>query len=668
MHRRGHDHQRDEDGGDQDEGLGVGQRREELALLPGHGEDGEEADHRGENGGEDGGGHLAGSAKHRGRHGLVRGRSPVVAEHALGHHDPHGHDGADGDGNPREGDHVGLQADDPHHPKAHEDREGKHHADHHGGPQVQHQQHDHENGDQDLIQQRVVQRGEDALDEVRAVIEGDDLELAPRQPRRPVLLLVLAHPLEPVLLGERGPGERLEAPFLGERHHFLSFDLLPVDHGLLGEAGGDLLDLLPKVLDRPHGVVAVACDGDAPHRLRPADRECSPPLRRAADHVGDVGDPHRHVVGAVGDHCLFDVLLLVNVPASAEHILHTVDLRDPRPDVEVALSHGLVHLRQRHVVGEQRIRVHLHAIALDVAADGGDLGDPLGPKQAVSHVPVLNGPQLAEVPAAHRVSVGPAALEGVPEDLSQRGRVGAQRRRGALRQRPRGQRGELLQDAAAGPVEVRPVLEDHVDHGDAEHGAAPHLLHPRHPHQLHRERVGHLVLDVPGRPPGPLGDHDLLGGAGVGQGVHGDGVARHPTRKIPVERRHRDPAADHEQRQQHRDQLLLQEEAEHAVERRVGEWASGRMGVWARGRIGVMFCLVVACHSRNPFRSLPCGEWASGRVGEWACGRRLSCPRLISFRSPGVQRLHPPHSREFGHSLTGVHSSGASISRAHRSS
>ena len=75
--------------------------------------------------------------------------------------------------------------------------------------------------------------------------------------------------------------------------------------------------------------------------------------------------------------------------------------------------------------GAQPIRIDVDLVLLDVAADRRDLGDAGNGVELIADEPVLQGAQLAQ-----RVR---GALDRVPEDVSDAGRVGAQRRRDALR-------------------------------------------------------------------------------------------------------------------------------------------------------------------------------------------------------------------------------------------
>ena len=55
---------------------------------------------------------------------------------------------------------------------------------------------------------------------------------------------------------------------------------------------------------------------------------------------------------------------------------------------------------------------------------------------------------------------------------------------------------EAFENPCPSEVEVRAVLEDHVDHRETECGTRPHILDARQALEVDDHRVGHLVLDL----------------------------------------------------------------------------------------------------------------------------------------------------------------------------
>ena len=129
---------------------------------------------------------------------------------------------------------------------------------------------------------------------------------------------------------------------------------------------------------------------------------------------------------------------------------------EPTADVAVAALDGAPDLGEREAVGEQRVRIDLHLVLADVAADARDLRDARDRLQLVAEVPVLDGAEIRQI-----VTSGPID-EGVLVDPPDARRVGTERGRDAPWQAS-GDEVQGLEHAAPCPVEIGPVLEDDVD-------------------------------------------------------------------------------------------------------------------------------------------------------------------------------------------------------------
>ncbi len=115
----------------------------------------------------------------------------------------------------------------------------------------------------------------------------------------------------------------------------------------------------------------------------------------------------------------------------------------------------------------------------------------------------------------------PVAGEDVLVHPAEARRVGAE---GGVRRRrePAAQAVQVLDHPRARPVEVGPVVEDHVHQAHAEEGVAAHRLRARHLQHLGRDRVGDLILDDLRGLLGEVGLDDDLDVAEVGERLERD--------------------------------------------------------------------------------------------------------------------------------------------------
>ena len=141
----------------------------------------------------------------------------------------------------------------------------------------------------------------------------------------------------------------------------------------------------------------------------------------------------------------------------------------------------------RDAIGAQPVGIDVDLVLAHHAADARHLGHARHGVELVADEPVLDRAQIPQ-------RVAPA-LDGVPEDVADARRVRPERRHDARGQRLREQV-EPLEHARAREVEVDVVLEDHVDHREAERRRRADDPHARQPLQAHRERVRDLVLDL----------------------------------------------------------------------------------------------------------------------------------------------------------------------------
>ena len=404
------------------------------------------------------------------------------------------------------------------------------------------------------------------------------------------------------LLAQRGDGALDERrPIVGD----LDLHALRQPALQLRELGLDALDHLERVGAGAH-------DDDAADGLALAV-----PVGDAAAHVrsdddrAEIGDQDRRAVGPRADRRLRQLARVGDVALGAQDVLGLRHLHDPAADLVVGALDHLPHLAERDVVGAQLLRIDGDLVLLHVAADAGDLGDAVGAGQLVLQVPVLDAAQLLQVAglAGQRVDERPADAGG----------VGPERRRHGARQLAL-QLAEILEHAAARPVEIGAVLEDHVDEREVEEAIAAHHLGERHRQHLGGDRVGDLVLDDARRLAGILGEDDDLHVGEIGNGVE---------RRV----RHRVVAADGDEHgHEQREELVVEREGDDALDHGALTRCPRRA---VCGGAGVSFWLRLRLRHRDQ---------------RHAADRTLAGPRLVDERVLGhrtgpvgdVRALHVP--------------------------
>jgi hypothetical protein len=274
-------------------------------------------------------------------------------------------------------------------------------------------------------------------------------------------------------------------------------------HRAVDEIGAVVRDLHPDALrDRAREVGEPSLHrrdhlGDAgagPHHHDPAHRLADAvPLEETAAEVRAEADRpevlHAHRCAPMGAHRdLLQGAQIPHQPAAAHGVLAAGVLEDPAAHLAGRVADPLDDLLQRDVVGAEAGRVQEHLELLLVPAHARHLGHARHLAQGAPQGEVLERPELVQPVAAARVH------QRVLEGPAGAGGVRAERGPGALGELGAG-RGEELLHAAPGPVEVGPLLEDHVHEGHPQHRVAAHARHPRRAGEGAHDGVGDLVLD-----------------------------------------------------------------------------------------------------------------------------------------------------------------------------
>ena len=204
--------------------------------------------------------------------------------------------------------------------------------------------------------------------------------------------------------------------------------------------------------------------------------------------VRNVAEAHRHAARGRDERDLAEVVERLQIARCAHHVFSLAELEHRAAFFLIRSLNRGDDAALRQVVGAQPVGIEHDLVLLHHAADRRDLRDVRHRFELVLQEPILKRAQLREVvPAA-------AIDERVFVDPADACRVRAERGDGVLRQ-ARLHLVQVLEHARARPIEVRAVVEQHVDERVAEERVAAHRLRARHRQHRRRERVGDLVLD-----------------------------------------------------------------------------------------------------------------------------------------------------------------------------
>ncbi len=263
-----------------------------------------------------------------------------------------------------------------------------------------------------------------------------------------------------------------------------------------------------------------------PVELRDAD-----PKIRADRDGGDVAHPQRPTPGPLANRNVCDVLHALEVPEPPDSVVAPGDLDRAGADVLIRAPDGRRHLLRGDAIGLEPHRVEQHLILLHEPADACDLGHTSDALERVTDLEVLDAAELGlgVAGALHRVLIHPADAGRVRSELRLRGP-----------REPSLHSVQPLEDPGPRPVEIGPLLKDHVHERGAEHGLAAHRLDAGHAQHSRNEGIRHLVFDHLRRLARVVGIHDDLHVREVRDRVHRHraGVERARDEERHRERRH----------------------------------------------------------------------------------------------------------------------------------
>ncbi len=283
------------------------------------------------------------------------------------------------------------------------------------------------------------------------------------------------------------------------------------------QARRNLRNLGFHVADDLHRVFAGAHDNDAADGFVPADVKRAAPEIAADLHGRHVLEINRRAAALRQDDVL-QIRIGIDEADAAHDKFHPVFLNHLAADVQIALLYGVHDHLHRHVHRAHPQRRDINLILPHESADARDFRHAGNGVELITHEPVLNRAEPAQIVAAVwrelRVNV-----EIILVNPAETGRIRAEHRRD-----PGGHRAaeiiQPLQHARPREIIVNLVIENNRDEREAEHGIGADGLHARESLQIHRERICDLILDLLRAAPRPVGEHDDLVFAQVGNRIH----------------------------------------------------------------------------------------------------------------------------------------------------
>ena len=208
----------------------------------------------------------------------------------------------------------------------------------------------------------------------------------------------------------------------------------------------------------------------------------------------------------------------IDQPDAPHDKFHSILLDHLAADVQIALAHGVHDHLQRYIPRAHPQRRNLYLVLPHKAADACDFSDTGNGVELITHEPILNCAQAAKVVTALRCEFR-VNLEVILINPAEAGRVRAELRFDAGGQNI-AKIIQPLKDARPREIIVNLVIKNDGDEREAEHGVGADGFYAGQPLQIHRERIGALVLHFLRAAPRPVRENDNLVLTQVGNRVH----------------------------------------------------------------------------------------------------------------------------------------------------
>ena len=245
----------------------------------------------------------------------------------------------------------------------------------------------------------------------------------------------------------------------------------------------------------------------------PVRVECAAPKIATQFDARDIFEIDRNPI-LLHEHCLLDVFHIGDQTKTTHHELHAVLFDGLAADIEIRLTNGHHDHAHRNADGAHLLRVHLDLILANETAHTSHLGHARHCIQLIANVIVLQRPQLAQIITVPTrwidievVLIDPPKPRGIRPQLR-------------LHTCWQIERSHTLHDLLPCRRLLDFIIEDHIHQREPKHARRSHGLHTGKSLKAYGQRIRDLILDLLRATPHPIGKHDYLVFAEIGQSIH----------------------------------------------------------------------------------------------------------------------------------------------------
>ncbi len=144
-------------------------------------------------------------------------------------------------------------------------------------------------------------------------------------------------------------------------------------------------------------------------------------------YPGYILKPHGYIV-IHSHHTLFKIVEAFYITQRPDKVLDPVELHGPGANVKVTFLHCADNLRYVHPKCLHGIGIYIDLVFLDKPTNGSYLCHPFRRCEGITNIKILYRSQFLRIPAAGRIPVFIASLQGVPIYLAKCRCIGPQGR------------------------------------------------------------------------------------------------------------------------------------------------------------------------------------------------------------------------------------------------